>query len=213
MSAVVIPVSEEHRLRNIKPGPRLRMAARLYATGAVKTKRAAAIAVGVTPEYFTTMSTENAEIANLIGEVDRQINDGSIELSKVIALIARRAARKMNELIGSGNDHIALKASSDILDRNPETSKTVKATITSFHIDGQDAKELAAAMVQAAKVKEQFRSIVVGDFVRVEEEPNGKEEAHNQVRSRDLSRVQEADSERRKETGTGSEGEATPGSA
>lgn len=175
------------------------MAARFYATGAAPTKKAAALAAGIHPAYFTTMSVVNPEVSRMIGEIDTQINDQSISLSKIIALIARRAAGKVNQLIDSQNEHIALKASSDILDRNPDTSKTIKASVTSFSLDGQDAKEIAAAMVQAARVKEQFRDIAVGNFVRVEEDHAEEKAPRLEVHTRDhdASEVEAHDDERK----------------
>lgn len=172
-------------LRRVKLSARMRLAARFYATGAAPTKKAAALAAGIHPAYFTTMSVVNPEVSRMIGDIDTQINDQSIALSKIVAIIARRAAGKINQLIDSPNEHIALKASSDILDRNPETSKTIKATVTSFSLDGQDAKEIAAAMVEAARVKEQFREMAMKDYVRVEDDHAEEKEARLEVHTRD----------------------------
>jgi len=143
------------------------MAARLYASGAVPTKKAACEAVGLSPSYLTVMNG-NPEVNAILNEVDRAISDKAISLSQLIALMARKAASRVNELIGSQNEHIALKASSDILDRTPETSKTFKATITSWSLDSGDARELAKALVESARVKEQHLAIAAGDFVRVD---------------------------------------------
>jgi len=153
------------------------MAARLYASGAVPTKKAACEAVGLHPAYLTILSSSGNETINrLMSEVDEQIADDTVALSSIIAKLSRRALLTMKGLMTSQNEHVALRASSDILDRNPETSKTFKATVTAFHLDGTDAKELAAALVAGARVKEKFLPIAAGDFVKVDEgEPtNGK---------------------------------------
>lgn len=154
------------------------MAARLYASGAVRTKKAAAEAVGIHPAWFGRMTILNPPTRKLIGEVDSNIQDESIALSKVIAMLSRRAAGRIAQLMDSDNEHIALKASSDILDRNPETSKSIRATVTSFSLSGDDAKEIAASLVEAAKVKEQYKDLAKQDFVKVDMEasPNGQEE-------------------------------------
>ncbi|MGH8621489.1 MAG: hypothetical protein ACRET3_05055 [Burkholderiales bacterium] len=158
----------------------MKMAARLYASGAVPTKRAACRAVGLNEQYLSTLSrpsVSNPEVTSILGEVDQAIHNKSVALSAVIALIARRAARKMNELIDSSNDHVALKASADILDRNPETSKMQRHTVTAFNLDSTDAKELAAALVAGAKVREKYSAITEGDFVKVNlEDPSASQE-------------------------------------
>lgn len=157
-------------LRRVRPGPRVRMAARLYASGAVPTKLAAAQAVGLTPQYFanlTSPSVANPEVTAIIGEVDQAIHNKSITLSAVIAVMARRAAGRLNQLIESPNEHVALKASADILDRNPETSKMQRHAVASFSLDSADAKELATALVAGAKVKERYAEVAAGDFVKV----------------------------------------------
>ena len=166
--------SRKEIFRSIQPGPRAVLAARLYASGAVPTKRAACIAVGLSPSYLTVLG-ENEVIARVQDEVAHAIEDQSVSLSKVIALVSREAVSKVRELIKSSNEGIALKASSEILDRNPETSKTFKAAITNFSLDPADAKELAAALIASARVKQQYAQITTGDFVHVEELTNGKE--------------------------------------
>lgn len=181
----------------IKPGPRLRMAARLYASGAVPTKKAACEAVGLSPNYLTVMN-QNPEVKNILAEVDRAINDETVSLSRVIALTARKAARRIGELVDSGNEHVALKASSDILDRTPETSKHFKTTSTSWSLDGKDAKELALALIEGARAKEKYLAIAAGDFVRVDtdkETGNGKEEKEHKEGSEQGDQPREQKSE------------------
>jgi hypothetical protein len=155
------------------------MAARLYATAAVPTKKAACRAVGLSEGYLSILSMSgNSEVNQILDETDRALADKTISLSATIALLARKAADRMKDLIASSNEHVALKASSDILDRTPETSKTFKHSITSWSLDGDDAKELARALVESARVKERFSAVAAGDFVRVDlEADNGKEEA------------------------------------
>lgn len=157
----------------MKVGPRVKHAARLYASGAVPTKKAACEAVGLAPTYLSLLSrtsVSHPEVTSIIGEVDQAIHDKSIALSAVIALAARRAVDRVNKLMDSGNEHIALKAASDILDRNPETSKTQKLQMTSFSLDGEDAKAIAAALVRGAEVRERYASIGEGDFVKIGDE-------------------------------------------
>lgn len=161
------------KYRSTKVGPRVKMAARLYASGAVKSKKAACEAVGLTPTYLSILSREavsHPEIVSIIGEIDHAIHDKTVALSTVIALAARRAVEKVNKLMDSQNEHISLKAASDILDRHPETSKTQKLQVTSFSLDSKDAKDIALALVRGAEVRERFAAIAEGDFVKIGDE-------------------------------------------
>jgi len=163
-------------LRRIRPGPRVRMAARLYASGAVPTKRAACQSVGLHPAYLTVLDSHDNEVTTRIqNEVEAAIADETISLSKAIAILSRKAAQRMGELIGSQNEHVAVKASSDILDRNPETSKSFKHSVTGIVISPDDAKELAAALVAGARIREQYASVASSDFGKVEDSDNGSQ--------------------------------------
>lgn len=160
-------------LRKVKASPRVRMAARLYASGAVPTKKAASAAAGLHPNYLTMLSrpgVENPEVERVIGEVDHAIQDKTVALSQVIALLSRRAAEKMRDLMESENEHIVFKASTDILDRNPDTSKMHKSAILHAPLEQGDAQALAKALVEAAQVRERYAGIVEGDFIRVDME-------------------------------------------
>lgn len=153
------------------------MAARLYASGAVKTKREAAEAVGLDPQYFYQISrpaVSNPEVTSIVGEIDHAIQDKTVALSTVIALAARKAVQRVNALMDSANEHIQLKAATDILDRNPETSKTQKVLSASFSIEGKDAAEIAAALVRSAQLREKYSDVGKGDFIRIEGE-NGEQ--------------------------------------
>ena len=153
------------------------MAARLYASGAVPSKRAACRAVGLNEHYLSILSASgNREVNTLMSQVDREIEDETVALSRVLALVSREAAKRMRELIQSDNEHVALRASSDVLDRNPESSKTFKASVTTWSLDSEDARALAKALVDGAKIKEQFLPVASTNFVRVDTEvgDNGK---------------------------------------
>jgi hypothetical protein len=118
----------------------------------------------------------NPEVNSILGEVEKAINDETIALSKVIALMSRKAAKTVNNLMDSQNEYIALRASSDILDRNPQSSKTIKASVTTLHLDGEDVRQLAKALVAGAKTREQFAEVATRDYVKV----NTEETVHAQ---------------------------------
>lgn len=200
--------------RNIQPGPRARMAARLYASGAVPTKRAACEAVGLSANYLTVLDSAGNEVTRRIqSEMESKIDDEAVALTTVIQKLSRKALRNIESLMESENAHVALKASSDILDRNPETSKTFKAAITTFSVDPADAKVLAQALVEGAKVKQRFAQLAAGDYISAEEVDELSKDARvKKDPSRDSSRS-EGDQEAESDAGrTPNQGEAGQGS-
>lgn len=159
--------------------PRIRHAARLYASGAVKTKQEAAEAVGVNPSYFNIVTQpgharSKPEIIALMDDIERSIHDKTVSLSSVIENVSREAVSEMRDLLNhSQNEAIRLKAASDILDRNPETSKTQKHQLSSFSLGSEDAKSLAAALVKSAEAQRLYAQAAAGDYVRIPQEADG----------------------------------------
>jgi len=167
--------------------PRLKHACRLYASAAVPTKREAAEAVGLNPSYFNVITQPGhakamPEAIELIDEIQAKIQDKTVDLSSIIQLVSREAVDEMRALLKeSKNEAIRLKAASDILDRNPETSKTQKHQVSSFSLTGEDAKSLAAALVMSARAQ-QAVAPVTGDFIRIPTEQ--EEEAYTDAGQR-----------------------------
>lgn len=154
--------------RKIEPGPRARLAARLYASGAARTKREACEAVGLSYNYLSVLDSAGNEVVKRIqAETEAMIVDETTDISVLIQRLGRKALKVSETAMDSENEHIALKAATDMLDRNPETSKTIKAAIT-HSMDREDAKILAAALVAGARVKNKFKELAAGDFVQVE---------------------------------------------
>lgn len=155
------------------PSPRVALAARLYASGAVATKGEAGEAAGLNGTYFRLVSSPGAqrshpEVRKLMEDVDAQIHDKTVEMSAILQHIGREALVEMRRLMhASNNEAIKLKAASDLLDRSTETSKIHKHQVASFSVSGDDAKMLAAAMVESAKAREQYPEAASGDFVKV----------------------------------------------
>ena len=152
--------------------PRVKHACRLYASGAVATKSEAADAVGLNPTYFSVITQPGhkramPEAIQLIDEIQQKIEDKTVDLSSVVQLVSREALQEVRNLMKeSKNEAIKLKAASDILDRNPETSKTQKIQATSFSLGAEDAKQLAHALVVSARAQAEIPP-VTGDFVRI----------------------------------------------
>ena len=134
-------------LRVRKPSPRVQQAIRLYATGAVPTKKAAAEAMALSPSaiYTTTMpSIGNAYVRELTEDINSALTSRSVDRSRVLALMSRSAVGKIHELMTfSENEHVQLNAAVDIADRAPDTAKTHKVQVASVQLTSQDAKEIS----------------------------------------------------------------------
>lgn len=161
--------------------PRVKHACRLYASAAVATKQEAAEAVGLNPSYFNVITQPGHKKANpeaiaLIDEIQQRIEDKTVDLSAVVQEVSREALSEMRKLIkNSQNEAIRLKAASDILDRNPETSKTQKHAVAAFSLDSTDAKELAHALVLGARATAEIGEIT-SDFVKIPLDPDREEQ-------------------------------------
>ena len=153
--------------------PRVRLAARLYASGAVDSKRAAAEAVGLHPTYFSLVTSpgndlHKPEATEIIDKVEQDIHDKTVQMSSVLDTLGREALSRMRGLMhDSKNEAIVFKASADLLDRSQETSKVQKHQVATFSVGSDDAKMLAAAMLRSAQARSRFAEAAEGDFVRI----------------------------------------------
>lgn len=181
-----------HDLADRDMSPRVKLATRLYTTGACPTKQAAAEAAGLDPAYFSLISSPkngSRKLKNFMQEVDDALTEQSVDMSKVLSILGRRAVRNIASLMEDAEgEGTRLRAAQDLADRSPETQKIQKHQVESFTISGEDAKELAAAMVESARIKDRYMSMAEGDFVTVdmglgepaklEELPDGKQKDH-----------------------------------
>lgn len=182
--AYVSEAARDYRMnQNSKYGltPRVKHACRLYASAAVATKQEAAEAVGLNPSYFNVITQPghakaNPEAIALIDEIQQRIEDKAVDLSAVVQEVSREALTEVRKLMkNSQNEAIRLKAATDVLDRNPETSKIQKNAIASFSLDSADAKELAHALVLGARATAEIGEIT-SDFVRIPVDPDREEQ-------------------------------------
>lgn len=156
--------------RDIKLSPRTRMALLMHATGVVKTKTEAARVAGVSKEYFTSLSNHSEEAKRLQNDVQSMLLDDSVSTSKIMQKIGRKALSRLDALMDSNNEGIALRAAQDLADRAPETQKTQKVAIDMLTISGQDAKALAAAMIESARDSARFDHVTREGLVEVDNE-------------------------------------------
>lgn len=173
----------------VGPQAKTIQAARLLASGAVGTKREAALAVGMHPSYFSLVTRpgnryHQPEVTRVMDEIEQAIINKSVDLSAGLQMLGREALLRMRSLMNnSQNEAIVVKAAADLLDRSPETSKIHKHQVAAFSVSGDDAKLLAAAMVRSAEVRESpdGQAAASGDFVRVpleeQDDPDALREA------------------------------------
>lgn len=156
--------------------PRVKMAAKLYVTGACKTKKEASIAAGLAPNYLTLLR-DNPLVNEYINRIEDRIEDGSVDMSKVLVTLGRKAVVGMARMMESETvkDDIRFKAMQDLADRSPETSKTIKQQMTSdLSMTVESAALLAAALVESARNKENYIQAAQGDYITVDIEKEVK---------------------------------------
>jgi len=147
------------------------MALKLYVSGAVRTQREAGQIAGVTA---STVSNARRSVAGRKFEesFDSGVTERAMSLSAVIAKLSEKALNVMEEQITNGStEEVKFKAAKDILDRNPETSKTNKIQMEAFTLSGRDAKEIAAALTEGRLLQAMDAEVAEGDFVKVDEVP------------------------------------------
>lgn len=157
-------------LDNVKPSPRVKLAAQLYATGAARTKREAGEMAGLHPQYLS-MLRNNPAVQEIIAGTQMRVSDEAVSASALVQSLAREAIETIAQIMQkSGSDALRLKAAIDIADRAPETSKVQKHAVAAFSLNSMDAKDLARALVEAAGVKRDYASAAESNFVRVEQQ-------------------------------------------
>jgi hypothetical protein len=156
--------ARENPLANIQPTPRVVLAARLWKTSICKTKKEASIAAGLHPNYLTMLTAPNGgseAVKRLCGEIDKMVEDQTVDMSHILRYAGRKAIGRIAALMDSSKEEIALKAAQDLADRAPETQKTQRVAVESFSLNGEDARELAKAIMESSQAAEQYREIAI----------------------------------------------------
>lgn len=147
----------------------MRHALQAYALGNAKTMAEAAAMVGCHPVSVRLAAQSPAGKA-VMDSAYQIIADKQLSASEMIQKLSRRAVEVVATTMEDSKDEtIRLKAAADLLDRNPETSKTSKVQADVFTLSGKDAQGIAAALVQAATLSQQFPD-AVGNYVKVDTE-------------------------------------------
>jgi hypothetical protein len=158
-------------VRNMELSPRVKLATRLWASGACKTQKEAAQAAGIHPMYMSLVKRENPRMTELINQIDKEIQDGTIDMSKVLLTLGRRAVRNLAHLAENAEkEDIRFRANVDLADRSPETVKTHKVQAEgTMQLRPEDVTALTHALVESARLRAKFPEAAIGDFIRVED--------------------------------------------
>jgi len=163
-------MEQDSPLNKVKPSPRVKLAAQLYATGAAPTKKVASEMAGLHPNYLT-MLRDNPAVQDIISGTQTRVSDEAVSASALVQTLAAEAIETIAKIMrSSGSEALKLKAAVDLADRAPETSKVQKHAVASFSLNSVDAKDLARALVEAAGVKKEFAHVSQENFVRVQQE-------------------------------------------
>lgn len=150
--------------------PRMRMALRMYAFGAVPTLSAAADAVGISLSALSLKKKSPAGQAYM-KSAQQILDDKSASASQVLDQLGRRGLEVIGQLMENSKDEkIQLRSAIDLADRAPTYSKVQKLQVESFTLAGKDAKAIAEALTAGKSVNEQFAHLAKGDFDKVTEQ-------------------------------------------
>lgn len=150
--------------------PRVRNAIRLYASGAVKTKREAAAVAGLGKSTFFDLRANplvNAQIAR----ITQQIDDNTVDMSAALLRLGRAGVAKVAELMETAKkEEVQLKAAQDLADRSPETSKVHKVALEAdVTLPASTVNDLVKALLEQASRKERYIEAAEGDYIKVNE--------------------------------------------
>lgn len=147
-----------------KLSPKVRMAIRMLENGAARTVKEAAIAAGIAPTYLSQLRS-SAPAREYMDELQRKIDERAIDMNVLMERLSYEAVGRIRNLMrNSESEAIVLKASQDLLDRNPATSKTQRHQIEAVSISGKDAKALAEALVAGRAIKTEFAEAAQGNY-------------------------------------------------
>lgn len=147
--------------------PATSAALKMYASGGARTIREAANAYGLAASSLY-VAKRSIEGQMLMEGIQDKVEERAIDATALIAKLSVEMVNKVATLARSaGSENIQLAAAKDLLDRNPETSKTQKVALEGFSIGQDDAKHLAEAMVRAAQVRAGVGDRAKGDFLKI----------------------------------------------
>lgn len=108
-----------------------------------------------------------------LAQLDREIQEGSVDMTKVIQRLGRKAIVNIAEIAQdlSIKADVRLRANVDLADRSPETAKTHKVKLEEdIRITPDAIEDLRKALLESARAKDEYAEVLTGDYVTVDEE-------------------------------------------
>lgn len=153
--------------RETRLSPRAKIALRAVAMG-MRQKRAAAVAGLESSGSYVSQLKQSPQGQAFICKMEDAIDTKVLDTTQWIEQLGREALGRLAQMMRfSPNEQIQFKAAQDLADRAPATSKVQRHQVESFTLSGRDAKELAAAMTEAASLREDFADAIKGNYIRV----------------------------------------------
>lgn len=152
--------------------PRTKLAARLYATGAARTIKEAAGIAGIHPVTLSGRLQTEPRMAAIASDIEHEMTAGIVDMSRVLQRLGRKALVNMEQLMDDGSkEEIRFRATQDLLDRSPETSKTQKLQLEGDFVMTQEQIEtLTRALVESAEASQEYAAAADGDYVTADGE-------------------------------------------
>jgi hypothetical protein len=156
---------------SLQPSPKVLLAARLYGSGAVKTKKEAAAAAGIAHQYFSQLSGPNGSpaVKKVIAGIGDAIEDRAVNMSEIMRQLGRESIGTINDIRkGSESEMMVFKAAQDLADRSPEVSKTQKHSVAALTLEGKDVLALQEALLEGSRIAEEYADVAQSGYVGVE---------------------------------------------
>ena len=155
----------------LNPSPKVLLAARLYGSGVVPTKKEAAKAAGIAEQYFSQLSGPNGSpaVKKVISDVGEAIQDQTVDMGEVLRQLGRESIGTINDIrTGSESEMMQFKAAQDLADRSAEVSKTQKHAIAALTLEGKDVLALQEALLEGKKIATEYAELAQTGYVGVE---------------------------------------------
>lgn len=163
------PTRNEY-VQDMEPSVRVRRGLWLYLSGACPTKREASMAAGLHPNTLTIMMNGSEPTKRLAATIQERIEDQAEDMSTLMRVVGRKAVSRLLTLMDtSGSERIQLEAARDLADRSPETQKSQRIEVADLTLGGQDAKAIAAALVESARASAAFGDVARDGLVEIQD--------------------------------------------
>lgn len=104
-----------------------------------------------------------------VASLDEILTREYASASEAIHAASMRAVQIVGSIAEHGaKDEVRLKAASDLLDRNPATSKTQRMELEAFTLGAKDVQALAESLVKGKQLHSMFPEAANGNYIKTE---------------------------------------------